>query len=85
MSTEAIKTIQIHNWKMSAFKAKKIAQHFVDLIQAAYPLGIENTENETYFVLPGFEHVTKNQPVAGYNPTEGQWELQAKTQFLLSN
>ena len=83
MSQEAINTIRVHKWKMTKRQAEKFAQNYVDIIQNAYPIGIEDTDNETYFVLPGFEHVTKHQPVVAYHPTQGMWELQTRDKFLL--
>lgn len=82
MSVDAIKTIKIHNWKWSEAKCRSHAQKFIDLIQAKYPVGIEDTDNETYFVLPGMEHVTKKQPVVSYNPSAGEWELQTRDLFV---
>ena len=82
MIAEAIKTIRVHNWGMTRAEAKKLAQKFIDLIAIGYPTGVE-TDNETYFVIPGFEHVTKHQPVVAYHPTEG-WGLQTRDLFLLA-
>jgi hypothetical protein len=56
----------------------KLAQSFLDKIQAKYPEGLDNT---TYFVLPTFEHVTRCQPIAVFNPLEGIWELSNTTLF----
>jgi hypothetical protein len=75
MNFEAIKTIRIHNWSWSRIKAIKFADSFINLISNKYPLGIEDIKNQTYFVVPGFEHVTKNQPIIKFNPAEGAWEL----------
>lgn len=81
MNQEAIKTIRVHNWGMSRTQAIALAQRYVDLISGAYPSGVES-DNETYFVVPGFEHVTKHQPVLAYHPTEAQWELQTRNLFV---
>lgn len=80
---EAVKTIRIHNWKWSRTKAEKFAKKYVGIISRAYPIGIEGSDTETYFVMPGFEHVTKHQPVVAYNPTQGEWEVQTRDLFLL--
>lgn len=80
MDVDAIKTIRIHNWKWPRTKAEKFAKSYLGLIQGAYPTGIEGSE--TYFVLPGFEHVTKHQPVVAYNPSQGEWELQTRNLFV---
>jgi len=80
MDTYALKTIRVHNWKWSRAKAIKFVQHYIDLISAKYPLGIEDSKNENYFVLPGFEHVTKNQPILAYK-VDG-WELTTANLFI---
>ena len=83
MDTLGIKTIRIHNFRWSKSKAVKFAQKFIDIIAKKYPMGIEeDIENKQYFVIPGFEHVTKHQPIVRYNPAEGAWEL-SSTNFIL--
>jgi len=76
----ALKTIRIHNWKMSKTKAVKLAQKYLDLIQSKYPMGPDN--DTTFFVVPGFEHVTRLQPIVTFNPTEGAWELSTTDLFV---
>ena len=79
MNIEALKTIRVHNWKWSRAKAMEFAQKYIDLISAKYPVGLD-VSNETYFVIPGFEHVTNNQPVVAYS-TGGEWELSTADLF----
>lgn len=79
MNIDAIKTIRVHNWKMPRNKAVKLAQGYLDILQKNYPLGLDKPSS--YFVLPGFEHVTRMQPIAVYSPTEGLWEL-STTDYL---
>jgi hypothetical protein len=81
-NTEAIKTIRIHNWKWSRTKAVKYAQKYLDLVSNRYPNGLPENTKEEYFVLPGFDHVTKNQPIMVFSPTQLIWELTSTSLFL---
>ena len=80
MDVYALRTIRIHRWKWNQNKAIKFAQKYLDLIQAKYPMGVNNPT--TFFVLPTFEHVTRHQPIVVFNPTEGIWELSTNTLFI---
>jgi hypothetical protein len=82
MDTEALRTIKNLNWRWRPTKCIKFAKGYIDIITKKYPLGIPGNE---YFVLPGFEHVTKNQPIVAYNGAEGQFELTVTTKFQLLN
>ena len=81
MDIEALTTIKNLNWKWRPSKCIKYAQGIMDIIARKYPKGIEATE---YFVLPGFEHVTKNQPIISYNGAAGHFELTVTTKFKLN-
>jgi len=78
MDNEIIKIIKNSNSKWSIPKCKKYVDNFIKIISKKYPLGLENNE---YFVLPGFEHVTKNQPIIKFDPTESTWVLEKTTKF----
>jgi len=82
MSLEAVKTIKWLNWKLSNLEIMQMVDKFINLISARYPLGLEGS-NEQYFVVPGFEHVTKNQPIIRFVDGEGEWQLSTSTKFLL--
>jgi len=82
MDIFAVRTVRIHNWKWPKLKAEKLLKHYVDIIGKKYPTGIE--ESNQYFVVPGFEHVTKDQPIISYNPAEACWEVSTTTQFLIN-
>jgi len=75
---EAIKTVKIHNWKWTKGKIEKFLKLHLKLVQDKYPEGLPNS---TYFVVPGFEHVTKNQPVVKFSPAEGIWVISTLTLF----
>ena len=79
MDQTALEVIRKHS-RLSKTKVKKQAQAFIDLISKKYP---EGDENSTYFVMPGFKHVTKNQPIISFDQTEGQWILDINTKFRL--
>jgi len=78
MNLDAIKTIRIHNYKWNKVKATKFANNFINIISKKYPAGLDSN---VYFVLPGFEHVTKHQPIVEFNPVEGIWELSTTDLF----
>jgi len=77
---KAIRTIRALKWRCSKYRAKKIINTYGRIITKKYPNGLD-TSNEEYFVLPGFEHVTKNQPVFKYNNSLGNWEIKAESKF----
>ena len=81
MDQQAIRTIRIHNFKKSMEEAIQMAEGFLALIESKYPLGIENPD-VTYFVMPGYEHVTKYQPIAIFTGIEGKWQLSNTTLFV---
>jgi len=81
MSYKAIKTIRDYNLKLTISECKKIAGGFVNLINKKHPAGLDVGVDNVYFALPGFEHVTKNQPVVTFDPTEGMWILDTNTKF----
>lgn len=79
MNFEALKSIRNNNLKWSITKCKQFSETFIDIITKKYPIGIDDS---TYFVIPGYEHVTKNQPIIAFNPSEGSWELETTTKFI---
>ena len=81
MNIEALTTIKNLNWKWKPAKCVKYAQGIINIIAKKYPTGVSVND---YFVLPGFEHVTKNQPIIAYNGAAGQFELAVTTQFKLN-
>jgi len=96
MCPEALKTIKNLRWSLSRPRCKKEAKMFLKLISFKYPNGLmsndesseENNSRDTlrlnkdsYFVMPGFEHVTKNQPIARFNNIDLVWELDSITNY----
>jgi len=79
MDLTALKTIKQKNPKWSIAQCKKHAQKVINIITNKYPEGCE----AQYFVLPGFEHVTKNQPIISFNLSEGSWGLDNQTKFKI--
>jgi len=82
MDLNAIRTIRIHNFKASRTACVKKAKAFLDLLTKHKPKGFTEVGTEQYYVMPGFEHVTKFQPVAVYSDTEGEWQLSCTTLFV---
>ena len=79
-SVRALKTIKVHNWGFSRLECIDLANRYMDFIRNKYPLGIEPNN---YFVIPGYEHVTKNQPIIIYNGVEGEYKLSTANLFKL--
>ena len=80
MNQVALKTIKSKNSKWTTAKCKKYANSVISMISKKFP---EGTEGDQYFVVPGFLHVTKNQPIILFNPTNGEWDLEINTKFKL--
>jgi len=78
--TLALRTIRAQNWKWSKIKATKHLNNFIAFINKnAYQ--VADLTDSTYFVMPGYEHVTRNQPIAKYNITQESWEIGVVTLF----
>lgn len=80
MNIEALKTISNSNKKWNLSKCKNYADKYIQIISKKYPKGLQESE---YFILPKYEHVTRNQPIIIFNQIEGMWELQTITKFKI--
>lgn len=80
MNLKAIKSIRIVR-KCTRRQALKFVEKHINLLNSTYPQGFDN-EEKTYFVLPGFENTTKNQPIIKFNPGEGKWELHTTSPYI---
>jgi len=88
----ALRTIRALHPKMTRSQCLKMINKFVDIISRKYPDGFEDIkdsrerllkERTTYFVLPKFTHVTKNQPIIKWNFIEKIWEIDVTTNHYL--
>tara|TARA_R110001606_G_scaffold280757_1_gene429522 strand:- start:231 stop:476 length:246 start_codon:yes stop_codon:yes gene_type:complete len=79
MDELALKTIINYNKRWRARKATIFVNKYIKLISQKYPEGLKD-----YFVVPGFEHVTRNQPIIVFNTTEDIWELRSNTLYNYS-
>jgi|TARA_B110000902_G_C14092744_1_gene507523 hypothetical protein len=79
MDELALKTIISYNKRWRARKATIFVNKYIKLISEKYPKGLKD-----YFVVPGFEHVTRNQPIIVFNSTEDIWELRSNTLYNYS-
>lgn len=77
----AIRTIRGLNWKFTKVRAQKHVNKFLSLIQKRYPEG-DKIFPTAYFVMPGYEHVTRNQPIAIYNENTAAWEISVINLFV---
>lgn len=92
MSLNALRTIKALNWRKTRFQCQKMVNNFLDVVSKKYPDGFSDikdskerliAERKTYFVMPGFEHVTKNQPIAQFDVIERTWKLSTITNHYL--
>jgi|SaaInlV_125m_DNA_1040241.scaffolds.fasta_scaffold00121_25 hypothetical protein len=79
MDELALKTIINYNKRWRSRKATIFVNKYIKLISQKYPEGLKD-----YFVVPGFEHVTRNQPIIVFNNTEDIWELRSNTLYNYS-
>jgi len=83
MDNNAIKTIRIHNFKATRTSCVEKAQEFLDMLTKHRPMGfVVKSDNDQYYVMPGYEHVTKSQPVAVFATVEGEWQLSSTNLFV---
>lgn len=83
MDVNAIRTIRIHNFKATRPSCVEKAQKFLDTLTKHRPMGFDGeSDNDQYYVMPGYEHVTKYQPIAIYSGTEGEWQLSSTSLFV---
>jgi hypothetical protein len=78
MEALAIRSIKVKYRKFSNKKALDFSNKYLLFITKKYPNGINNN---TYFVLPGFEKFTRNQPVFKYDFENNRWELTTNDNF----
>ena len=81
MSLHALKTIRVHNWKWKRRQCVSFVQKYINILNGAYPDGLEG-KNMEYYIIPGYEHVTKNQPILVFNSLEKEWKLSTTNLFL---
>jgi len=62
MRQTAVKTIKAKYPSWGVYKVNKFLNKHLKLVASKYPEGLDD-----YFVLPGFEKHTNNQPVLIYN------------------
>ena len=85
MDLDAIRTIRIQNFKASKTKAMKMIKSFLATLTTKYPMGLEDGTENSYFVMPGYGHVTKYQPIAVFNGIDAEWQISTTTLFTQPN
>lgn len=80
MNPEALKTIRRGKDKWTIAKCRKHVNTIIKGVDKLYPDGLDAGN---YIVIPGFEHVTKNQPVLSYNAINSVWDLNINTTFKI--
>ena len=82
MDGAAIQTIRNYNRRWGKRAAERFASRFINLINKKYPDGYDSeAKGRVYYVIPGFEQVTRDQPIVEFNETDGIWKLSAFTLF----
>lgn len=81
MDLSAIRTVQIHKFRCTKDEAVEELSKNLNLIANKYPAGLDTN---TYFVVKGYEHVTKNQPIIRFSPSEGNWEITTINHFEIN-
>lgn len=74
---KALKTIKLYNRRFTRQQCINQADKYINLISNKYPEGVNSN---VYFVIPGYEHITKNQPVVVYSE-EGEFKLSTNNMF----
>lgn len=73
----ALKTIKLYNRRFTRQQCIDLGDKYIKLIKAKYPSGIPESQ---YFVVPGFNNITKNQPVIIYG-IDGEYQLSTVNKF----
>lgn len=79
MDFNLFKSIKARHYKWNRIQCFNFANKFVKIIANKYPEGIPATE---YFVIPGYEDVTKFQPIVVFDTIEQAFMLTSNTLFF---
>jgi len=79
MDFQLFKSIKSQHYKWNRTQCFNFANKIVNIVSRKYPAGIK--ENE-YFVLPGYEHMTKFQPIIVFDKIENRFILSTNTVFF---
>lgn len=75
------KSIKSQHYKWNRIQCLAFANRHLDTIKKKYPDGNILPPN-TYFVLPGYEHMTKFQPIIVFDSIENIFILSTNTVFF---
>lgn len=79
MNYEIFKVIKSKHYKWNRIQCQNFVNKYIDKLQLLLPRGIP--ENQ-YFVVPGYEHVTRFQPIIIFNASSKLYELSSTTKFF---
>tara|TARA_R110000796_G_scaffold38210_7_gene96313 strand:- start:2271 stop:2519 length:249 start_codon:yes stop_codon:yes gene_type:complete len=70
MDLAAINSIRLSNRRLTKRRAEKYVSSLIRLITTKYPNG-----HKDYYVIPGHENVSRNQPIIKFNSDDNVWTL----------
>jgi len=79
MDFQLFKSIKSQHYKWNRNQCFSFANKFVNIISKKYPNGVPNN---TYFVIPGCEHMTKFQPIVVFDEVEQRFIVKTDTLFF---
>lgn len=79
MDFQLFQSIKSRHFKWNRIQCFNFANKFVKIIANKYPAGVP--EN-TYFVIPGYETMTKFQPIVVFDNIEQSFKLSMNTTFF---
>lgn len=79
MEYEVFKTIKSKHFRWNRIQCQSFVDKFIDKLSKWIPDGIP--ENQ-YIVLPGYEHITRYQPIIVYNQEAKIYQLTNDTKFF---
>jgi hypothetical protein len=79
MDLQLFQSIKSKHYKWNRIQCFRFADRFVRIISSKYPKGIPESE---YFVLPGYESMTRFQPIVIFDPLTATFILSSNTVFF---
>jgi len=76
---QLFKSIKSRHYRWNRIQCFNFANKYVNIISKKYPNGIE--ENQ-YFVIPGYEDMTKFQPIVVFDNIQNKFVLTTNTMFF---
>ena len=75
-------SIKSRHYRWNKIQCFNFAKKYIKILNKKYPEGVPPDQ---YFVLPGYEDMTKFQPIFVFDPIEGGFTLTSNTTFFSPN